>query len=116
MAKHIYTISLSSIATYQNYELKESPSSIVRILTNDKSSRRFKKLEAPNLVSDFAANVFSFCMHCNIKCTLFVVYNDVLPYDSLNSGPLVDIFNQMNLPPAKFYRTQPIIYSNNLYL
>lgn len=105
-----------SIGTYQNFTSKETQSSVVRVLTNQKMPWPFIKLEAPNLISDFAANIFSFCMHCNVKCTLFIVYTDVLSYDYLNTGPLLDIFYQMNLPLVKLFRVKPVMLSGNLYV
>lgn len=100
---------------YRNYELTEKPPAVIRILTNDKKYWPYKNLEPPNLVSDFPANILSFCIHCDIKCSLFVIYTDLLPCDSLNTKPLVNVLNQLNFQVANLYPVKPLISSGNLY-
>lgn len=114
-ANNIYGIQLYPIGTYQNYALKEKPSSLVRVLTNEKTSL-YEPLEPPNLISDFVSNVITFCIRCNIKCTVFVIYTDLLPTDSLNTGPLVDILKQINFPTIKLNNIKPILSQGNLYV
>lgn len=94
----------------------DKPSSLVKILTNEKNCWPYEKLEPPNLISDFAANILSFCIHCKYKCTLFIVYTDLLPQDSLNTGPLTDIFKHINFSVNELYESKPIISANNLYM
>lgn len=114
-ATYVYSITISSIGLYRNYELPEKPPAIIRILTNDTMSWPYKNLEPPNLVSDLPANILSFCIHCNIKCSLFVIYSDLLPCDSLNTKSLVDILNQLNFPVTNLYSVKPLISSGNLF-
>lgn len=115
LANHVYSITISSIGLYRNYELTEKPPAIIRILTNDKKSWPYKNLEPPNLVSDLPANILSFCIHCDIKCSLFIIYTDLLPCDSLNTKPLVNVLNQLNFQVANIYPVKPLISSGNLY-
>lgn len=116
LAKHIYSITSFSTAKYQNYNLEEKPSSIVKIITNEQTSWPYDRLEPPNLISDFAANILSFCMHCKTKCTLFIVYADLLPSDNVNTGVLVDILRLINFPDVGLYEVIPVISSGNIYL
>lgn len=116
MAKEVYAITSCSIGTYQNYEINEKPLSLIRILTNSEAMFPYQQLEQPNLVTGLGANILSFCLHYKLKCTLFIIYSDLLPSDSINTKPFLDIFNLIGFPIVKLKKQQPIVSYGNLYI
>lgn len=105
------------MGSFQSNTFEERPAAILRYLSNDDISFSCKKLEPPNLIIGLGANIFSYCIHANLKCTFFIAYMDALPLDSINAGPLVELFKQMNLPVENYnLDLKNSIVTNNLYM
>ncbi|XP_060526397.1 uncharacterized protein LOC132702018 [Cylas formicarius] len=96
-ASKIYSVTSSSIVLYQNDEIFPKPETLVRCLTNNgKVPFDFcEKLEAPNLITGLGAGVLSYCVYKSIKCSLFVIYMDNSPLDSINSKYFVNLMSKM---------------------
>lgn len=115
-SERIFTITSQSISTYINNNLHIKPTSLIRNLTTDNSlSFGYEKLETPNLITGFSAAVFTYSIYNSWKCSLFVFYIDSLPLDSINSSPLVDLLQKIDLPINKI-QTKLLEPSNNLYM
>nr|XP_023025780.1 uncharacterized protein LOC111513786 [Leptinotarsa decemlineata] len=119
IAKHIYAVTSDSIYNYQNGDLYEKPSALLRMLSNDPEEKiHCGQLETPNLVTGLGANVLSYCIHTELKCTLFIAYVDNSPLDSANIGVLLDLFTRLDIPVSKKVITErgEDLSSSNLYI
>ncbi|KAJ3665464.1 hypothetical protein Zmor_000958 [Zophobas morio] len=115
-AKNIYAVVSEPISAYQNLNLSEKPETLIRKLSTDTADTfNCEKLESPNLVSGLGAGVVSYCIHSGLKSTLFVVYMDNSPLDSINTSPVVQLMKSLNLSvKAAASNLNPA--ASNLYL
>ncbi|KAJ8945864.1 hypothetical protein NQ318_002703 [Aromia moschata] len=115
-AKRTFTITSDSIGNYQNSNFTEKPVSLIRTVSNDPSkSFGYEKLESPNLVSGLGASVLSYCIHLDLKCTLFVLYIDTSPLGSVNMEPLLKLVTKLDIP-VKHTEMKISTSSSNLYM
>ncbi|KYB29278.1 uncharacterized protein PSMG1 [Tribolium castaneum] len=97
-AAHIYGLTSESAASYQNLQMSEKPETLIRKLSTEINLfPNYKKLESPNLVSGLGADILSFCIHTGLKATLFVVYMDSSPLDSINTTPIIQLIKLLDL-------------------
>ncbi|XP_044258416.1 uncharacterized protein LOC123007277 [Tribolium madens] len=97
-AAHIYALTSESAASYQNLQMIEKPETLIRKLSTESNCfPNYKKLESPNLVSGLGADVLSFSIHTGLKSTLFVVYMDNSPLDSINTSPIIQLIKLLDL-------------------
>ncbi|KAG5882133.1 hypothetical protein JTB14_005962 [Gonioctena quinquepunctata] len=118
-ARKTYAITSESINIYQDINLTEKPSSLIRMLSsNQNETIKYNKLQAPNLVTGLGANVLSYCIHIGLKCTLLIAYIDNAPLDSINIGILLELFRKLHIPVIKNVFNEHIedISSSNLYI
>ncbi|KAK5638008.1 hypothetical protein RI129_012303 [Pyrocoelia pectoralis] len=74
------------------------------------------KLDVPNLVTGISASVFSYCVHINKNCSLFKVFLDEAPLDSINTVPLLNLIKTLGLNVLKMYKFQETSCYSNLYI
>jgi hypothetical protein len=117
VAKNIYAVTCEPIAAYQNLDLSEKPENLIRVLSTENAGDVFncKKLESPNLVLGLGAEVLSFSSHTGLKSTLFVVYMDNSPLDSINTHSVIQLMKSLDLP-VKLAVSKLNPSPSNLYL
>lgn len=97
-ASKIYAVTSESVATYQSLEMLEKPETLIRKLSTETNSfGNYTKLESPNLISGLGADVLSFCIQLGLRSTLFVVYRDCSPFDSINTNPIIQLMKVLGL-------------------
>ncbi|KAB0791545.1 hypothetical protein PPYR_03345 [Photinus pyralis] len=80
------------------------------------TERVHPNLDVPNLVTGISASVFSYCVHTNTSCSLFKIFFDELPLDSINTMPLLDLIETVGLNVLKTYKLEATASHSNLYI
>lgn len=106
------------ISTFQPWESlgSSSPVTFTRCLTNNENVpyNFCKRLESPNLIQGFGANVFTYCIHSKYKASLWVVFTDNMPLDSVNSNEIVRLFKNLGLDVKVEFKVDSL--TSNLYM
>ncbi|KAK4878633.1 hypothetical protein RN001_011139 [Aquatica leii] len=113
LAKNVVVITSGLITLLQNSH--ETSPCIIRSLCY-KTNSVHPKLEVPNMITGLSASVFSYCVHNDRPCTLYIGFFDEVPLDSLNTHSLLNLFEQLNLRISKRYTFEPTNQFNNLYV
>ncbi|KAJ8920524.1 hypothetical protein NQ315_005393 [Exocentrus adspersus] len=98
-AKYVCAITSESIYNYQNDNLQEKPTSLVKMLTSNNKNKAldYGILECPNLVTGLGASILTYCLLAGVKCNLYVIYVDTAPLDSLNMKSLLMLFSDLGI-------------------
>ncbi|CAH1118795.1 unnamed protein product [Phaedon cochleariae] len=119
IAENIYTITTDSICKYQNFDLVDHPSSVIRIISNSstRNTLEYVQLEPPNLVTGLGSSVLTYCIHMKMrKCTLFIAYMDISPLDFLNSGAILSLLKKLKIKVRNSHIQDNNVLASNLYI
>lgn len=116
-AKSIHGVTSALISTFQPSEIlrENSPITFTRCLTNlDNVPYSFcKRLETPNVAKELGASVLTYCIHSNVKCSLWVIFTDNTPIDSINSSEIVKLLKKLGFGVKE---PKVSISESNLYM
>ncbi|XP_050303431.1 uncharacterized protein LOC126741138 [Anthonomus grandis grandis] len=116
-AKEVHCITTALTSSFQPSEcIDTSTVTFTKCLTNLESVpfNFCDRLQAPNLVNGFGANVLSYCVHNALKASLWIIYSDNLPLDSLNGAELVRLFKSLGFFVNADFKVDSS--SSNLYM
>ncbi|XP_045467443.1 uncharacterized protein LOC123675921 [Harmonia axyridis] len=115
-AKEIYTITSSSLYSYQGDLNRDEVECLFKSICT-KNSKNFDcdRLSSPNFITGLGADISSYCVYKRMQCSSFILYHKNTDIDTMSSSPVLELTKKLTLSPSH-HRSKMTVPLSNLYM